>query len=106
MPHWSLPGGGLGKDEEPLMGAQREVREEIGVELKSLLSLGSFFSTAEYMKDTIHVCKANVDIVKLSIDSDEIKEVRWFKTSDMPKDLTSFSKGALDIWFQSINKVK
>jgi 8-oxo-dGTP pyrophosphatase MutT (NUDIX family) len=30
---WSLPGGGLGRGEDPLAAARREVREELGITL-------------------------------------------------------------------------
>src|SRR4051812_17481145 len=30
---WSLPGGGLHKNEDPVAGAQREVAEEVGISL-------------------------------------------------------------------------
>lgn len=37
---WMLPGGGLGRREDPVTGGAREVREETGVRLYMAVSLG------------------------------------------------------------------
>lgn len=38
---WTMPGGGLNPSESPIMGALRELREEAGVEARSLTYLGA-----------------------------------------------------------------
>ena len=39
-PVWALPGGGIGRNEEPAAGAAREFREELGCELVDIRALG------------------------------------------------------------------
>jgi len=47
--HWSLPGGGLHRGEDPIIGALREVHEETGIKLQSE-SLEFLYETTEQTK--------------------------------------------------------
>jgi len=38
--HWMLPGGGLSAGEDPIAGARRELREEVGMALRDAIQLG------------------------------------------------------------------
>lgn len=50
-----LPAGGLEPGESPLESAQRELREEVGVEAASWTQLGSFFSSPGFANEILHV---------------------------------------------------
>ena len=50
-----LPAGGLEPGEEPLAAAQRELREEVGLEATRWTSLGSFFSSPGFANEILHV---------------------------------------------------
>ena len=50
-----LPAGGLEPGEEPLAAAQRELREEVGVEAARWTSLGYFFSSPGFANEMLHV---------------------------------------------------
>lgn len=50
-----LPAGVLEKDEDPLIAADRELREEIGMAARELIKLGAFFMTPGYSSELIHV---------------------------------------------------
>ncbi len=50
-----LPAGGLEPGEEPLATAQRELREEVGVEAACWTSLGYFFSSPGFANEKLHV---------------------------------------------------
>ena len=43
--HWEIPAGRLHADEDPALGAARELREETGLEATSFEPLGSFYPT-------------------------------------------------------------
>src|SRR3954462_11119258 len=51
---WTLPGGLIKSSETPEDAIRREVREERGLELSQLLSLGVFTDTKEYARDTVN----------------------------------------------------
>lgn len=50
-----LPAGGLEPGEEPLAGAQRELREEVGLAADRWTALGSFFSSPGFANELLHV---------------------------------------------------
>ena len=50
-----LPAGGLEPGEEPLAGAQRELREEVGLLADRWTALGSFFSSPGFANELLHV---------------------------------------------------
>jgi ADP-ribose pyrophosphatase len=50
-----LPAGGLEPGEEPLATAQRELREEVGMEAATWTSLGYFFSSPGFASEILHV---------------------------------------------------
>lgn len=54
-----LPGGMLAKGEEPLAGAQRELREETGYEATRWRSLGDFAMNANYGCGHMHLFHAS-----------------------------------------------
>lgn len=54
-PEWLLPGGLVEPDEPPWVGARREVREEIGVELGTLSFAGmDWRSSDDEFNDSLH----------------------------------------------------
>jgi ADP-ribose pyrophosphatase len=50
-----LPAGGLEPGEEPLAGARRELREEVGLAADRWTALGSFFSSPGFANELLHV---------------------------------------------------
>lgn len=83
---WSLPGGGLHRNEIALAGAVREVREETGLELsaKNLVPLGPATSTKHGI--TIHYeqfCIRLSDKLELKPEWLEVTEVAWLPISSL-----------------------
>jgi len=76
---WGFPGGRAKRVETPVQAARREVREEVGIELPTLDSLG-FFSFQTY---DIHAFRAVVDSSYVRIDPGEIAEAVWVPLRDI-----------------------
>jgi ADP-ribose pyrophosphatase len=79
-----LPAGGLEPGEEPLATAQRELREEVGLEAATWTSLGHFFSSPGFANEILHVFLAE-DLRTGHADPDEDEDlvVVRFKASDL-----------------------
>lgn len=92
---WTLPGGGIGRQESPEAAALREVAEEVGMTVSGLRKLGESVSTKEYKRDTIHCFVAEAGQGDLRIDRAEVQEARWFQKGHLPADLSSMAKECL-----------
>jgi ADP-ribose pyrophosphatase YjhB (NUDIX family) len=92
LKHWTLPGGGKKRDETPEAGAKREILEEVGISLRNLVYLGTYFSRRQYKKDTVYCFYGKAESNQYRIDNDEVEEANWFSLSDIPK----FHSAAVD----------
>mgnify|MGYP001585934432 CR=1 FL=1 len=95
---WFLPGGkvsGREKDENCL---QRELREELGVEIASRLEkLGEYTNTYEYKKDTIIVFVVR-DFTQESKTHFEIEEQQLFDPKMLPKKVSPGTRRRIEEW--------
>lgn len=92
---WSMPGGGLGRDEDPAEAVRREMREELGCELERLELLRSFDETISGTRHTGYIFGAR-PISQPQVDGREVVEARWFTEEDLPGlDLTRITKARL-----------
>ena len=82
---WDFPGGDLGFGEDALRGITREVKEEVGIEIKNLKpfdveshinEMGNFWVTIAYTAEAVS------DKVILSYEHDEFK---WLTTNEFLK---------------------
>ncbi|MGI9027801.1 MAG: NUDIX hydrolase [Candidatus Saccharimonadales bacterium] len=82
---WDLPGGGLHKHEDPLSGAAREIREELGIELNesSIQLVAKEPFRSGLIRYTAHYFTVSLDAkpVQLRLQTSEIIEAQWFKRS-------------------------
>jgi 8-oxo-dGTP pyrophosphatase MutT (NUDIX family) len=75
---WELPAGKLDVPESPLHTAQRELREEAGLQAQSWISLGSLLSSPGVFKEVIHLYLARkLLILPRRPERDELIEVHW-----------------------------
>ena len=76
-PWYSVPGGRVGRGEEPRLAAARELREEVGLAVapEALRALGEFVVHHSYTEDHVHAFELRLDAApELCIDS---REVVW-----------------------------
>ena len=84
---WTLPGGGLHRDEEAVSGAQREVLEELGVTLQQtdLKHVGSFDASDNGFSFSCEMFQVYLlSKPKLHLQTIEILDARWFSVADLP----------------------
>jgi 8-oxo-dGTP pyrophosphatase MutT (NUDIX family) len=82
---YSLPGGGIKKNETPEAAAKREVFEEVGILLNEVTALPSFVTHEEYKEDTVYSFYSEVTNKNYKLDSFEIDKAEWHPLDDLPK---------------------
>jgi 8-oxo-dGTP pyrophosphatase MutT (NUDIX family) len=78
-----LPGGGIGRRETPQAAAAREVREEVGLQVRDLVPVSVHLSSGEGKRDTIYLFEARADGAPLA-DGREVEEARFFSLDALP----------------------
>ena len=94
---WSLPGGGLGKGEDPLEAARREVREELGVELARIEPVGVLAEELSGSPHTAHIFAAVCDRQPRP-DRREVLEARFFPSHSLPEPLGRTTRDRIAVW--------
>ena len=74
---WTLPGGKVKRKELVEDAAKREVQEEVGIELPTVIEKGSFLYDGEGKKVTIFVFTGEVEDLYYKIDNFEIQNASW-----------------------------
>ncbi len=94
---WSLPGGGMGRNENPEQAARREIKEELGVALKGLTSHGTIEEAISGSPHTAFLFSAVCD-EHPQPDLREVVEARFFPPHSLPEPLSRFSRARLNAW--------
>lgn len=94
---WSLPGGGLGRGEEPLAAARREVREELGVDLARLEPVGTLEEVLSGSPHTAHIFTGVCDR-QPKPDRREVTEARFFPSHSLPEPLGETTRRRIAVW--------
>jgi len=81
---WTFPGGGISRGETNEEAIRREVREEVGLHLQALRHLGAFEAIIDYKRDHIAVYTGISPDRRITIDTAEILEARWFRPQHLP----------------------
>lgn len=75
---WEIPAGMREDNEDSLLGAQRELKEEVGVTAKKWTKLGEFFmECSSTTKKAIAFLAQDLKLGDQSLDDDEKIEVLW-----------------------------
>lgn len=81
---WEIPAGKLEVGEDPDSAIVRELREEAGLEAKSIRSLGRFYATCGYSNEIIRLYLATgLTYVGAHPDEDEFLEIRYFPVDEV-----------------------
>ncbi len=94
---WSLPGGGLGRGEDPLEAARREVREELRMELARIELIGTLNETLSGSPHTAHIF-AGVCDRQPQPDRREVIEARFFPSHSLPEPLGRHTRTRIAAW--------
>jgi ADP-ribose pyrophosphatase YjhB (NUDIX family) len=94
---WSLPGGGLGRGEDPLEAARREVREELGVELGRIEPVATLEEVLSGSPHTAHVFAAVCD-QRPQPDGREVTVARFFPSHSLPEPLSRTTRERIAAW--------
>ena len=89
---WSLPGGGVNRNESYEQAAAREVLEEVGLKIDNLRYLGKTNSHESYAKFSVRVFAAHTsdDDIKCNF---EIMETRWLNREYIPREYHALYAG-------------
>jgi ADP-ribose pyrophosphatase len=80
---WEIPAGTMEPGESPLVCAQRELAEEIGMSAQSWHKLGAIAPLPAYSDETIHLYRAqDLQPAKQHLDPDEILEIHEFRLEE------------------------
>lgn len=96
---WALPGGGLGRGEDPLACAHREMREELGCALEQAELAAQFDEVLYGAPHRAFVFTARFAGVPRP-DGREIIDSGWFALDALPADLVSFAAYRLELAFR------
>jgi ADP-ribose pyrophosphatase YjhB (NUDIX family) len=81
---WTFAGGSIARGETAEEAIRREVLEEVGLHLQQLQHLGTFEATIDYKKDHVSVFAGVSPDRRVTIDTVEILEARWFQPTHLP----------------------
>ncbi len=82
---WGIPGGFIGKGEQPDEALRRELREEVGLELESARLAFARTLKKQGQVEIVFRCRARGPVRSRSL---EVKSAEWFALDALPQELT------------------
>lgn len=94
---WTLPGGGVEKDETPEQAAMREVEEETGLKIKSLAGEIGTYTGSMGKRDKVRVFYTGDFEGNLSLmPSFEIMGKSWFDIDNLPEEISPANRRRIE----------
>ena len=94
---WMPPGGGLQKGEDPLVAAQRELREEVGCTLQWTAHIELADEVLHGAGNRVHVVAGDT-LDRPQADGREILEAGFFATDCLPEPMPRLFRARLPQW--------
>ena len=94
---WMLPGGGIGRGEQPLAAAQRELREETGCALAEPRCLARIDEPLYGTTNQVYLVSGTA-LGALGCDGREVIEARFFPAEALPVDLSPALAARFETW--------
>ncbi len=104
---WELPGGRLDDGEEPIDGVQREIREELGVEVRvdEIFNLETMWHgrDKETMVSIYYIVSLLDESAEFKVDPIEVAEMKWVDGEELKKyEMYPHYKNVLEEYFAKI----
>jgi 8-oxo-dGTP pyrophosphatase MutT (NUDIX family) len=90
-----LPGGGIGRTEDPAAAARREIEEELGCAIAELAFVSTHLNWGEGRQDTIHLFRGLAE-GEPRADSVEVIEAAFFAPEAPPQSVSEATQRRLD----------
>jgi ADP-ribose pyrophosphatase YjhB (NUDIX family) len=104
-PVWALPGGGLGRGEDPEQAARREMREELGCDPLWIGLAGIVRGTISGAPHSAHVFAASIT-GDFRPDGREVITAQFFALDALPEDISRYALRDLAIWREGRSVLK
>ncbi|HWK40965.1 MAG TPA: NUDIX domain-containing protein [Croceibacterium sp.] len=93
---WQLPGGGVGRKEQPEHAIRREIAEELGCEVRDLASLGTVEQNYHGATNVVHVFTGGLNGWPQA-DGRELVKVRFFPADALPARMAASVRQQLEL---------
>lgn len=91
---YMLPGGGIGRNEDPAIGAARELREEVQCNADNISFLAKFVDNAKGATNSVTVFTATTKDEPV-IDGKELIEARFVPTNQLPDNVSRATRARI-----------
>lgn len=100
--HWFTPGGSVGRREDPVQTAHRELLEETGCTLVAARKVAELLERPMGAHNVVHVVVGRAS-GPAQPDRREVDEVAWFAVGELPQDTGPAIAAGLPGWIAAYN---